>query len=114
MNLEKAITQEVAKMLTVGFEYQTEYGTRTKEAALTPHVQAWLSSNKEEIIEEVIKQIGKEKIVNDAVDALVKQINNNGYWDSFRWKELAQLTAPLIADKVASRMYEEHKKEICK
>ena len=113
MNIEKAITHEIAKMLTVGFEYHDEYGTHTKEAALTPHIKQWISSNKEEIVNEIIKEVGKEKIISGVTESILKELKNNGYWDSYRWKDLVKETAPLIAKEVAQKMYEEHKKDIC-
>jgi hypothetical protein len=114
LDLDKAITQEIAKMLTVGFEYQSEYGVQVKEAALTPIIKQWLSANKEEILAEVIKQIGKKKLQTMIVDSLTKEITSDNYWNSYKWKELAKDTAPLIADRVAKQMYEEHKKDVCK
>lgn len=113
LDLEKAIIHEIAKMLTVGFEYQTEYGTQIKEAALTPLIRKWVQDNKQEVIDSVIDSVGKEKIQQIVADHIVAELNSAN-WSSYKWKTLAEFTAPLIADRVAQKMYEEHKKEICK
>lgn len=113
MNLEKGIIDAVAKMLTVGFEYQTEYGTQTKEAALTPIIKQWVRDNQQSIIEKVIDKIDKEAVKERVVEEIIKHISSNN-WGSYTWKDFIKETSPIIAEKVAQKMYEEHKKEICK
>ena len=112
MKLETMITEAIARQLLNGFEYQNEYGVQYKDSPLQGSIRTWFSANKEDIVDEMIKRVGKTKIITKVVDVLVRDLESDNY--SGKWKELVKEVSPLIADKVAQKMYEEHKKEICK
>lgn len=112
MNLEKAIVEAIASQLVVGAEYQTEYGTQVREAALTPFIRSWFQDKKTEIVAEVIQQVGADEIKQKIVEAITAHLSKDS-WDNYKWKDLIKETAPLVAEKVALKMYDDHKKDIC-
>ncbi len=113
MNLEKAITEAIANQLVTGRKYQTEYGEQKEESQLTPLIGRFYSSNSTEIYEAVVKAVGEENIINTFVEKITSELESTNY-SSYKWDSLIKETAPFIADKVAQKMYEDHKKDICK